>query len=53
MKEYITTEAAEFIATIEVVESKSCKCDCGESYAIVTNKGEMVVCDSCADFYNR
>lgn len=44
---YITTEQAEFIATIDVVETKSCRCACGESYAIVTDQGEMIVCDAC------
>lgn len=52
MQKYITTNQAEFIATIEVVKSKSCKCECGESYAIITDNDEMVVCDSCAEFYN-
>lgn len=42
---YITTQQAEMIATM--VESKSCKCDCGESYALITDQGEMIVCDSC------
>lgn len=52
MQQFITTQQAEFISTIEIVESKSCQCDCGQSYAIVTDNGEMVVCDACADFYN-
>jgi hypothetical protein len=52
MQKFISTYVAEFIAGIEVVESKSTKCDCGETYILVTDNDEYVVCDACADFYN-
>jgi hypothetical protein len=52
MQKFISTYVAEFIAGIEIVESKPTKCDCGETYILVTDNEEYVVCDACADFYN-
>lgn len=52
MQKYISTYVAEFIAGIEIVESKPAKCDCGETYTLVTDNDEYVVCDECANFYN-
>jgi len=52
MEKYISTYVAEFIAGIEITESKNAKCDCGETYALITDNDEYIVCDSCADFYN-
>ena len=45
MKKYITTEQAEngnFKG-----ETKSIKCDCGESYAIIENEDDLIVCNAC------
>ena len=52
MEKYISTYVAEFIAGIEITESKNAKCDCGETYALITDNDKYIVCDSCADFYN-
>jgi hypothetical protein len=52
MKKYISHNVAEFIAGIQFVEARACKCDCGETYALITDNDEYVVCDACADFYN-
>jgi Zn finger protein HypA/HybF involved in hydrogenase expression len=43
-KFYATTEQAEQIKG----ETKSCQCDCGQSYAIVLNdQTEVIICDAC------
>lgn len=45
MKKFITTEQAE-IGNFQG-QTKQTKCDCGDSYAIITNDEELIVCDAC------
>jgi hypothetical protein len=53
MKRYIRVWEAEFISEIEpVCINKFSKCDCGETYALVYPEEDLVVCDTCAEFYN-
>jgi len=52
MQKYISTYVAEFIAGIEITKSKPAKCDCGETYTLITDNDQYVVCDACSDFYN-
>jgi hypothetical protein len=43
-KFYATTEQAEQIKG----ETKSCQCDCGQSYSIVLyDEIEVIICDAC------
>lgn len=49
MYKYITQNQAEFINTIEIIESKKTSCACGQTYAIIhENQTEQIVCDECA-----
>jgi hypothetical protein len=54
MKRYIRVWEAEFITEIQppINIKKLTKCDCGETYALVFPSEDLVVCDTCAEFYN-